>query len=183
MPEPVGTATASFTVVRIQSRRTAARGSSLIELLVVLGIFSITAGISLAAFFSSLSRPNALDGASKELVAKFKLARVLSISRDTHYRIEITGAQQYAIERLTFDGVSNAWTNQNTDVRPQQLPSSIGFGATSPIGLAIEFDGRGTMIRPGSAVTLNLQDTTLSLAKGVRVLPSGQVQLVAGSAY
>lgn len=147
--------------------------------MVILAIFGITAGIGLSAFSSSLSRPNSLDGASKELVANLRLARALSISRDTHYRIEVTGAQQYAIERLTFDGVSNTWTNLNTDVRPRQLPRSLRFASTSPVGVAVEFDARGTMVQPASTLTLNLQDTQLSQAKGVRVLPSGQVQRVA----
>jgi prepilin-type N-terminal cleavage/methylation domain-containing protein len=146
-------------------------GFSLIEVLVAVTMLGIVAGLGISRLLVVYGRPTLAHRAAQELVGNLRVARMLAISRDAHYRV-VPGTASYQIQRLSFDAGTNSWTNPGTDVRTVSLPQPLVFSGASP---SVEFDARGLMVQPASTATLNLQDGGVGIARAVRVRLSGQI--------
>lgn len=141
--------------------------------MVVVVIIAITGGFAVSRILVAYGRPTQVDRSAKELVADLRVARMLAISRDSHYRV-VVGTSTYQIQKLVFDEASNSWTNSG-DVRTVHLPSPVVFSGTAPTNPVVEFDARGLMVRPTSTATFNLQDSAAVTARAVQVRLSGQI--------
>ena len=149
-------------------------GFSLVEVMVAVVIISIVGGFSVSRMLVAYGRPTQVDRSARELVGNLRVARMLAISHDAHYRV-VAGTSTYQVQRLTFDGASNTWTNTGIDVRTVSLPRPLLFSGTSPTNSPVEFDSRGLLVQPTSTATLNLQDTPVGVARAVQVRLSGQI--------
>jgi prepilin-type N-terminal cleavage/methylation domain-containing protein len=158
-------------------------GYSLIEVLVTLLIFAIVGGFAVSRLRVSYGRPAQVDRSAKELVGNLRVARMMAISRDAHYRL-VPATSSYQIQRLAFDPATSTWTNDGSDVRTVSLPKPLVFSGASPTNATVEFDARGLMVAPTSTATFNLQDSGVGAARAVQVRLSGQiVPPTAGTVY
>ncbi|HLW61575.1 MAG TPA: prepilin-type N-terminal cleavage/methylation domain-containing protein [bacterium] len=152
----------------------ASDGFSLLEIIVALALVAAAIAIAWPIFNSS---PTALAADVQDLQNNLQLTRELATSRSLHYHLKATVASQYLIERCTAFGSScTAWATERTiSLRP-----NIVFDALT-IGTAAEFNTRGYLAAPATAVTFTLHDTrhgnTLSThwTKLVTVNPVGMV--------
>lgn len=158
-------------------------GFSLIEVLVTVMIFAIVGGFAVSRLRTAYGRPTQVERSARELVGNLRVARMLAISHDAHYRL-VPGTSSYQIQRLTFDPGTSTWTNTGTDVRTVSLPKPLVFSGASPTNPSVEFNARGLMVAPTSTATFNLQDSGVSSARAVQVRLSGQiVPPTAGTVY
>ncbi len=155
-------------------------GFSLIEVLVAIILISIVSGFGVSRLLVAYGRPTLVQRSAVELVGNLRVARMLAISHDAHYRV-VPGTSSYQIQRLAFDAGTNSWTNPGIDVRTVTLTSPLVFSGATP---SIEFDSRGLMVQPTSTATLNLQDSGVQVARKIQVRLSGQiVPPTAGTLY
>jgi len=134
-------------------------------------MIGIIGGFAVSRLRVAYARPTAVHRGALELVGNLRVARMLAISHDSHYRV-VPGTSSYQIQRLTYDSGSNSWINPGTDVRTIPLTSPVVFSGTKP---SIEFDSRGLMVQPTTTATLNLQDAAVQSARQVQVRLSGQI--------
>jgi prepilin-type N-terminal cleavage/methylation domain-containing protein len=146
-------------------------GFSLIEVLVAVIMIGIVGGFGVSRLRVAYGRPTAVQRGALELVGNLRVARMLAISHDSHYRV-VPSTSSYQIQRLTFDSGTNSWINAGTDVRTVPLTSPVIFSGATP---SIEFDSRGLMVQPTATATLNLQDTAVQNARQVQIRLSGQI--------
>jgi prepilin-type N-terminal cleavage/methylation domain-containing protein len=146
-------------------------GFSLIEVVVAVTMLGIVAGFGVSRLLVVYGRPTLAHRTAQELVGNLRVARMLAISHDAHYRV-VPGTSSYQIQRLSFDAGTNSWINPGTDVRTVSLPRPVVFSGASP---SVEFDARGLMVQPASTATLNVQDGGVGMARAVQVRLSGQI--------
>jgi prepilin-type N-terminal cleavage/methylation domain-containing protein len=156
---------------RFTAATRSSNGFSLIEVLVAVIMMGIIGGFAVSRLRVAYGRPTAVQRGALELVGNLRVARMLAISHDSHYRV-VPGTSSYQIQRLTFDAGSNSWINPGSDVRTVPLTSPLVFSGATP---SIEFDSRGLMVQPTSTATLNLQDTAVQNARQVQIRLSGQI--------
>src|SRR5262249_289381 len=94
----------------------AQRGFSLIELLVVIGIFGIVVTIALHQI-----KDGELDlsTATQNLVGELRIARANATSRGAHYRVTIS-SESYSVQRLQDDDGDGVW-------QPTGSPQNMKF--------------------------------------------------------
>jgi prepilin-type N-terminal cleavage/methylation domain-containing protein len=151
--------------------RIGSHGFSLIEVVVAVTMLGIVAGLGVSRLLAVYGRPTLAHRTAQELVGNLRVARMLAISHDAHYRV-VPATSSYQIQRLTFDVGTNSWINPGTEVRTVTLPQPVVFSGGTP---SVEFDARGLMVQPGSSATLNLQDAGVGIARAVQVRLSGQI--------
>jgi len=155
-------------------------GFSMIEVLVAIIMMGIVGGFAVSRLRVAYGRPAAVQRGALELVGNLRVARMLAISHDSHYRV-VPSTSSYQIQRLTFDSGTNSWINPGSEVRTVSLTTPVVFSGANP---SIEFDSRGLMVQPTTTATLNLQDTVVQNARQVQVRLSGQiVPPTAGTVY
>ncbi len=145
------------------------RGFSLLEMAVALFIL----GVLLVAVFPYLtSRPMNLRADVNDLVSNLRLARDLSISQTTRYRIRVVSDSSYALERL--DPNTLQWTQE----RVVALRDGIRFSGTRP-NHSVEFDSRGRLAGTGALpavpLPLTLEDRRTGQRRSVSVNSVGGV--------
>jgi prepilin-type N-terminal cleavage/methylation domain-containing protein len=156
------------------------KGFSLIEVMVAVIMIGIVGGFAVSRLRVAYGRPTSVQRGALELVGNLRVARMLAISHDSHYRV-VPGTSSYQIQRLSFDAGTSSWINANTDVRTIPLTSPVVFSGAKP---SIEFDSRGLMVQPATTATLNLQDAAVQTARQVQIRLSGQiVPPTAGTVY
>jgi prepilin-type N-terminal cleavage/methylation domain-containing protein len=90
-------------------RSTTRAGFSLVELLIVMAIFLILAGVAVPSL-QSISRASRIANGTHAFVGDLRLARMEAIRRNRSVEVEQTGATTYTIEyigaRTLSDGVT-----------------------------------------------------------------------------
>jgi prepilin-type N-terminal cleavage/methylation domain-containing protein len=150
-----------------------ARGFSLVELVVVVGILSLI-------LVSAISRLNSgyrsADSAAAELVANLRLCRAKAVSSGYHYQLGVTGPSSYSVNRMLPPTSGSDWTvDGGTPTLTVTLPGNVRF--TDGTG-RYEFNTRGVMVvRAGETFvpTKILNDSALNNSVFVQVWTSGQV--------
>jgi Type II transport protein GspH len=143
-------------------------------------MIGIVGGFAVSRLRVAYGRPTSVQRGALELVGNLRVARMLAISHDSHYRV-VPATSSYQIQRLSFDAGTSSWINANTDVRTIPLTSPVVFSGAKP---SIEFDSRGLMVQPATTATLNLQDAAVQTARQVQIRLSGQiVPPTAGTVY
>lgn len=151
-----------------------AKGVTLLELLVAIGVLSIMSMIAIPALNSSMLD---LSSASDELAAHIRLARGRANGSGSHVRVTIK-ADSYVIERLQDDDDDEVWMPDGSfPANTIELPKTVSV--TDGVGTQIEFNSRGLMELPVgtplAVVELTLHDSKNGNTRQIHVWPSGQV--------
>lgn len=145
-----------------------ARGVGLAELMVVMAIFAIIAGISIP-FFVSYWRSSRLEAGARELQAALNSARQLAIRQNTNTCVERVGTQ---VRYRTGGCAGTIWTGAGTDGNGL---ITLGNGIQVSGSTAnVVFTYLGAASTAGTYTVTNPQDTaTLT----VTVATSGRVTI------
>ncbi len=112
------------------SKRTAQRGVSLVEVLTVVAISLVVMGMAAKAMFSAVNTYR-VDTASNQIASLVHVAKVKAASRDTRYRVTTYGSA-YVMER--YNRTTNVWETDPGSA-PVNLPPGVAFSTTSPTTL------------------------------------------------
>ncbi len=152
-------------------------GFSLMELIVVIGLVgSMLAIAAPAANRKAMSLPQA----SEELQSNFRLARANSMRHGAHFRVTITGAKTYTIQRMQDADGDGIWAVDSTyPTQTVTLSPAVSIGSAA-LNKRIEFNQRGllhsTIAGEIPAVVYVPLTLTGGSTKTIEVWPSGQVQ-------
>ena len=144
------------------------RGSSMIELLVVITMIAVLTAVGVSTF---RSHPYAFDGALTELVSDVRMTRTFAQGRGAHYRLVILDESTYMIERLRF--VDGTWRPAEMDRRRKTLDVAVRFRSAE--GTAVEFDTRGMPVGLEDTTEIQLEERKTGAVRQAAVWPSGQV--------
>ncbi len=91
--------------------QTNGNGFTLVELLIVIGIFSVLTLIALPNFFGTILPQLRLKGAARDIITDMRYARMRAASLNKEYRITFTeAAEQYQVEQGNKSSGSDLWT-------------------------------------------------------------------------
>ena len=152
-------------------------GFTVIELIVVLGIIGAMLVIAVPA---TNRKAMSLPLASEELQGNLRLARANASRHGAHFRLTITGAQTYTIQRMQDPDGDGIWTADSTyPTQTSTLSPSVSIGSGA-IGQKIEFNTRGLLHSTVAGVVPTVMYIPLTMTGGstktIEVWPSGQVQ-------
>jgi len=137
--------------ILVRERREFARegGFSLLELVVVLGIFAFVVAVS-APWFSRLSRRRAVGGAASEIQTTLLAARMRAVSRNAPASVFFVTATAtspgHLLQTIEPDYPSPTPTPRPT--RSLVIPTGDVAFLTLPASKKITFDGNGRRIEP-----------------------------------
>ncbi len=153
-----------------------ARGMSLIEVLVVIGLIGLMSAFALPRLNSSILN---LSLAAENLAGDLRTARANALSRGARYRVTL-GTTSYSVQRLQDSDEDGVW-EPDARFAPWEvvLPAGISLTVVAGDGV-IEFDTRGLIARPldGSPPEIEmvrLSDNRAGDTRELQVWPSGQV--------
>ena len=144
-----------------------ARGYSLIELLVAVGIFGVLAAAGLPHLDT---RRQDIQSATKQVIADYRWARTRAITSGAHFAIEWTSSNSYEVQRMKE--VSGNWAIDEV-VKTVTLPSHINTVWYWPT--TQEFNTRGMMITTTYPLWQLLWDSNYYGWHTLSVWPSGQI--------
>jgi prepilin-type N-terminal cleavage/methylation domain-containing protein len=147
--------------------RIRAGGFSLLELVVAMGVLTIVAATGVSLLRRTGHDQNA---AASAVVANLRLARGSAIAHGVHYRVRITAASAYALERMRLQ--AGSWVLDTTE-RSTALPLTLAFD--NSVGSAFEFDSRGRVVQLSSTATVTVRNTRNNALRVLSIWPSGQI--------
>jgi prepilin-type N-terminal cleavage/methylation domain-containing protein len=143
-------------------------GFTVLELLVAVSVMGVLAAIALPRMPRSAF---ALWNADRQLLADIRHARAEALTKGDHFRVVVTGASTYEVQRMRL--VGGGWVANTPAQRSRTLPAGVTF--TQGVGSRFEFNTRGLMVAPAVATRLQMTDARTSRNRYVTVWPSGQV--------
>jgi Tfp pilus assembly protein FimT len=151
-------------------------GFSALELVVVLGVIGVMVVVAVPA---TNRKVMSLPIASEELQSALRLARANASRHGAHFRLTITGAQTYTVQRMKDPDGDGIWTVDSTyPAQTSTLSPSVSITGTT--GQKIEFNTRGllhaTVAGQIPAVVSIPLKAVGGKTKTIEVWPSGQVQ-------
>jgi Tfp pilus assembly protein FimT len=152
-------------------------GFSVMELIIVLGIVGAMIVVAVPA---TNRKAVSLPLASEELQGALRTARANSMRHGAHFRLTITSAQTYTIQRMRDPDGDGIWAVDSThQAQTAKLPPTVSIGSTA-VNTKIEFNTRGllhsTVAGEIPAVIFIPLNLTNGNSKTIEVWPSGQVQ-------
>ncbi|NQU32119.1 MAG: type II transport protein GspH [Bacteroidetes bacterium] len=151
------------------------KGFSLVELLVVIGIIAIIAGIAASSFLGNLPQYR-LNGAARQIMGDLMWARMQSVSQNNRFRIVFDDDHQYTI--LDDDDNDNA-EDSTESTFPKNLQTSysdVTFGTITAVqpGSDPIFSPDGTLYWP-SGYTIYLRNEYGT--KSVVISSAGRIKI------
>jgi type IV fimbrial biogenesis protein FimT len=138
-----------------------AAGFSLIELLVVLVILGIVAGMAMPRF-DGWVRVARVDGMAGEFMSDVSYARMVAVRSGVRTRLQVdAAARRYQLLQANADG---SW--RQVKVVSWAETAGLGFGPTA----TMEFDSRGLLSSGSGTFTV----THGAQTRSVQVLPTGR---------
>ena len=149
------------------SIRTRAEGFSLIELVIVVALIAVLAGLSVPAIEAGMQRYS-LISASQQVVSTIRSARHQAIGRNATLRVrfDYPAAGQYQVLDAADAAVGDV----------QYLPEGASFGAVSG-DLQINTSGRVTDLAGNPAAATIVVSNDDGQSRTITVSASGRVQL------
>jgi len=157
------------------------RGFTIIELLVVLGLITVIAGISVPVFIESSAR-NRVWTAAEFVGANVRQARLRAVSRNRTFRVVFNCPRPGSLRVLAVTGdalVDDAEDRCDTylvdegDGGEIVMPQGVTFGEVP----TLEVNPRGLFTAIGGAVPQVITVTNGDMVRIVRVSAAGQVAL------
>jgi prepilin-type N-terminal cleavage/methylation domain-containing protein len=153
------------------------KGFSLMELIVVMGIIGTMIAVAAPA---TNRKAMSLPLASEELQGALRIARANSMRHGAHFRLTITSAQTYTIQRMQDPDGDGIWAVDSAyPVQTTTLSPSVSIGS-SAVGQRIEFNSRGLLHSTVAGILPSVVYVPLSVIGGntktVEIWPSGQVE-------
>ena len=97
--------------MHLPAYKTNKNGFTLVELLIVIGIFSILTLVALPNFFGTILPNQRLKGAARDIMTDMRYARMRAASVNREYRVSFTEAsEQYQVEQGNLSTGSTSWT-------------------------------------------------------------------------
>jgi type IV fimbrial biogenesis protein FimT len=134
-----------------------ARGFSLIELLITVGLVGVMSAIAAPSFTASNGRSR-LYTATETIQLQLRSARLAAISRNRPVRVAFNCPVAGASRLLTVtgnaavdDAANRCTTNQPNDGAAIYLPTKVTFGNVP----RLEFSGRGIVTAQGATVPMS----------------------------
>ena len=156
-----------------------ARGMSLVELLVTLGIVAVVGAVALPRINSGTLNAKVT---AQNLLGDIRMARANATTRGAHFRVTLESTS-YTVERLQDDDGDGDWEpGAGLQKRTVDLPSGISLSINNGDGI-IEFTTRGLIATLADGTPPEIEDVTLNdsvhgKTRHIQVWPSGQVQEV-----
>lgn len=162
---------------RTSSSLAGERGTTHIELIVILGILAVVSGMAIPSFSNALGRNKVFT--SSELVASaIRNARLAAITRNAPYRVRFQcpaagGVRVLAVtgDATIDDDVDRCSTTLADDGPSMFLPNGVGYG-TVP---TLDVNGRGQMSVPAAAMPLNITVTYEGFSRTLSISGTGRV--------
>ena len=144
-------------------------GFTLIEMMIVIGLLSVFAGIAIPNFLSYLPKSR-LNGAARQVMGDLMAARMQAVSQNNEFKVFFLNDHEYKIldDDDNNGSIDNGEWTQTKDIQSEY--SDVTFSASAdPI-----FYPRG--IAYGSTITLT-SSADSNLKKDVIVAPTGRVKI------
>jgi Tfp pilus assembly protein FimT len=155
------------------------RGFSYLEILVIVGIVSVAASVTVPLVASALSR-NRVWTASEAVAGQLRTARLVAISRNQRIRLRFACPVPNSVRVLAvtgnpaIDAASDRCSqNQPNDGPPVYLPDGISLGADAVP--TIEFSGRGIASLSAGSPPLSIVVSNDDASRTITVSASGRV--------
>lgn len=147
--------------------RTRADGFSLVEIMIVVGLVAVLAGMSAPAISAGMKRYS-LISASQQVVSTIRAARYQAVGKNQTLRVRFNhpAAGQYQVLDSADAAVGSI----------QYLPDGADFGAVSD-DLQIDTSGRVTGVTGVPPVTIVVTNGDEDQNRTITVSASGRVQL------
>lgn len=146
------------------------RGFTLIELMIVIAIMAILAGLSVPAYQEYQARSR-LKGAARQVMTDLMSARMQAVNNNQWIALNIDSNHAYTIFRDNDRNGSKTSTNNVILAVKDLHPTYFDVTMTTTVGTVVTFYPNGT----GSTVTLNF--TAAAGARTVKVSQAGRVQV------
>ncbi len=143
-------------------------GFTLIEMMIVIAILAIFAGIAVPNFLSYLPK-HRLNGAARQVMGDLMAARMKAVKENTTVTVAWDSDHAYKISTASENKTMNIWPNY----RDVKIGSVSGGSFSSNSFSSINFLSRGT-IQPGGG-SIGLTNSTDS--KKVTVSIAGRVKI------
>lgn len=155
----------------------AARGYTLVELLVSLGLVSVLAGISVPVFMSSSNRNEVWTGAER-IGTSIRQARLKAISRNAAFRVRFDCPRvgSFRVLAMTGDPLVDDAPDRCDTTRPNDsgesaMPQGVSFGDVP----TLEVSGRGIFTAIGGAIPQTIAVSSGDVTRILRVSAAGQI--------
>jgi len=132
------------------------KGFTLVELLVLIGIFVLLAGIAVPGIYNYV-RSNRLATTTERMAADMQLARSMSIANGRVYRLQANDAGYTITDPLSGEVIRNRTFHQSVDLAADVTVNFFPWGMADP---------RVVVIRGGAG---NIQT--------IQILPTGVVEV------
>ena len=156
-----------------------ARGYTLIEVLITLGLIGIVSAISVPVFMESNARSNLWSGA-EQIGAAIRQARLRAISTNTSFRVAFNcpGANELRTLIMTGDPVIDDDAGRCTDSLEGDsgvidLPTGVGYDVEDTTSLQVT--GRGVFTANGGAIPLVVTVTHGGSTRTLTISGTGQI--------
>ena len=151
-------------------------GFTVMELLVAVGMIGVMIVIAAPRTnHKAMSLPLTVE----DLEDNLRMTRANSMRHGAHFRLTITGAQTYTIQRMQDPDGDGIWTADSAyPTQTVTVSPSVSIGAT--IGQKIEFNTRGMLHSTVAGVVPTVVYIPLTVTGGstktIEVWPSGQIE-------
>ena len=153
------------------------RGTTLIELVIILGLIGVIAAMTIPAMANAFDRNKVFMG-SELVAAAIRDARLAAIARNTNYRVrfECPSAGGVRVLRITGDptidtAADRCSTSIADDGSAMYLPQGVTYGALPMINV----NGRGQMSVSSGTMPLNITVTYEGFTRTLAVSATGRV--------
>ncbi len=156
-----------------------ARGYTLIEVLITVGLIGVVTAISVPVFMESNARSNLWSGAER-IGAAIRQARLRAISTNNSFRVVFNCPEANELRTLIMTGdavidddAGRCGDTLDGDSGVIELPTGVGYDVAGTTSLQVT--GRGVFSANGGAIPLDISVTHGGSTRTLTVSGTGQI--------